>query len=242
MDADRNKNQMFNVGDIVKRAKIVMAFKTDTQLAKFLGISRSTLSNWVARNSIDFPLLLSHFTEVDYNWLLSGKGSPVPHTSYCDNELAKGEVEVVQNPKSAEPLDERSVMLYDISAAANLKTLLADRPQYALGRIVIPNIPVCDGAVYVSGDSMYPILKSGDIVGFRSINSFSDVIFGEMYIVSFERGGDEYLTVKYVNRSEVKGFIKLVSYNPHHDPMDLPLEQINAMAIVKFSIRKNLMM
>lgn len=133
-------------------------------------------------------------------------------------------------------------MLYDISAAANLNTLLADRPQYALGRIVIPNIPVCDGAVYVSGDSMYPILKSGDIVGFRSINSFSDVIFGEMYIVSFERGGDEYLTVKYVNRSEVKGCIKLVSYNPHHDPMDLPLEQINAMAIVKFSIRKNLMM
>ena len=57
-------------------------------------------------------------------------------------------------------MDDRSVTLYDISAAANLKTLLADRPQYALGRIVIPNIPVCDGAVYVSGDSMYPILKS----------------------------------------------------------------------------------
>lgn len=68
------------------------------------------------------------------------------------------------------------------------KTLLADRPQYALGRIVIPNIPVCDGAVYVSGDSMYPILKSGDIVGFKSIRDFTDVIYGEMYLVSFERG------------------------------------------------------
>ena len=68
-------------------------------------------------------------------------------------------------------MDDRSVTLYDISAAANLKTLLADRPQYALGRIVIPNIPVCDGAVYVSGDSMYPILKSGDIVGFKSATS-----------------------------------------------------------------------
>ena len=56
MDTDRNKYQMFNVGDIVKRAKIVMAFKTDTQLARFLGVSRSTLSNWVTRNSIDFPL------------------------------------------------------------------------------------------------------------------------------------------------------------------------------------------
>ena len=98
------------------------------------------------------------------------------------------------------------------------------------------------GVPPIRGCAQYTAKKSTAIVGFRSINSFSDVIFGEMYIVSFERGGDEYLTVKYVNRSEVKGCIKLVSYNPHHDPMDLPLEQINAMAIVKFSIRKNLMM
>ena len=35
---------------------------------------------------------------------------------------------------------------------------------------------------------------------------------------------------------------RLVSYNNHHDPMDLPLAAVNAMAIVKFSIRKNMMM
>jgi hypothetical protein len=33
-----------------------------------------------------------------------------------------------------------------------------------------------------------------------------------------------------------------VSYNPHHEPMDIPLTSIQAMAIVKFSIRKNMMM
>ena len=236
------KDKVFSVADIVKRAKLEKDFRTDAQLADFLGISRSTLCNWIARNSIDFPLVLGKLKDIDYNWLLTGKGTPHPTPRYCDSELACGDVELLHNPRRPDRMDDRSVPLYDVTAAANLKTLLAERPQYALGRIVIPNIPVCDGAVYVSGDSMYPILKSGDIVGFRSINSFSDVIFGEMYIVSFERGGDEYLTVKYVNRSEVKGCIKLVSYNPHHDPMDLPLEQINAMAIVKFSIRKNLMM
>lgn len=161
---------------------------------------------------------------------------------FCNSELAKGEVEIIHNPKTPECIDDRSVTLYDISAAANLKTMLADRPQYALGKILIPNVPQCDGAVYVSGDSMYPILKAGDIVGFKSISSFSDVIYGEMYLVSFERGGDEYLAVKYINRSEQAGCLKLVSYNTHHDPMDLPLQAINAMAIVKFSIRKNMMM
>ena len=128
------------------------------------------------------------------------------------------------------------------TAAANLKTLLTNKRQYMVGKIQIPSIPLCDGAVYISGDSMYPILKSGDIVGFKEINSFSNLIYGEMYLVSFTIEGDEYLAVKYVNRSEKEGCLKLVSYNAHHDPMDIPFSTINAMAIVKFSIRRHMMM
>ena len=76
--------QMFCVEDIVKRAKLVQGFKKDSQLASYLGISRSTLSNWLARNSIDFPLLLSRYSEVDYNWLLTGKGIPTRQRSLID--------------------------------------------------------------------------------------------------------------------------------------------------------------
>ena len=153
------------------------------------------------------------------------------------------QIQILHHPKVADKvIEQQSIPVYDVEAAANLKTLLEPRPQYALGKIQIPNIPLCDGAVYVSGDSMYPILKAGDIVGFRFIHDFDAVIYGEMYLVSFRRGGDEYLTVKYVNRSEDPGCLRLTSYNTHHEPMDVPLEQINAMAIVKFSIRKNMMM
>ena len=139
-------------------------------------------------------------------------------------------------------MDDRSVALYDITAAANLKSLLINKTQYVVGKIQIPSIPYCDGALYISGDSMYPILKSGDIIGFKEISSFSNVIYGEMYLVSFTIDGDEYLAVKYVNRSEKEGCLKLVSYNTHHDPMDISFDSINAMAIVKFSIRKNMIM
>ena len=239
---EKETDRIFSAADIVKRAKLARDFKTDSEFAAYLGISRSTLSNWIARNSIDFPLVLGRMKEVDYNWLLTGKGTPKPHPRVCNSELAQGDVEILHNPKSPDAVADRSVTLYDISADANLKTLLEDRPQYAVGKIQIPSVPICDGAIYVSGDSMYPILKSGDIVGFKSISSFVDVIYGEMYLVSFERGGDEYLAVKYVNRSETPDCIRLVSYNVHHDPMDLPLQAINAMAIVKFSIRKNMMM
>lgn len=221
---EKEKDLLFNVADIVKRAKRVLNFKTDADLAAYLGVSRSTLSNWVARNSIDFPLLLSKLKDVDYNWLLLGKKPLIPQSETSD------------------AMKDRIVMLYDIAAAANLRTLLANKQQYVVGKIQIPSIPVCDGAVYISGDSMYPILKSGDIVGFKEINSFGNVIYGEMYLVSFCIDGDEYLTVKYVNRSDIEGYIRLVSYNPHHEPMDVPFSSIQAMAIVKFSIRKNMMM
>ncbi len=240
--SERQTETILNVSEIVKRAKILLNIKLDSELAKYLGVAKGTLSNWCARNSIDFPLLLNKLKGADYNWLLTGKGYPDHEAKVYDNGQIRGTVETIHNSKTIEAMDDRSVTLYDITAAANLKTLLADRRQYALGTILIPNIPVCDGAIFVNGDSMYPLLKSGDIVGFKQLTNFGNVIYGEMYIVAFNLDGDQYLTVKYVNRSEQEGCIKLVSYNPHHEPMDLPMEAIQEMAIVKFSIRKNMMM
>lgn len=232
-----------DVTAIVNRAKQVLNFKRDSELAEFLGVSRATVSNWCARNRIDFPLLLDKMgRNADYNWLLVGKGNPKHQPRLCKDELAQGEVEIIHNPKIREVINDRSVTLYDITAAANLKTLFTNKNQYAVGKIQIPSIPFCDGAIYVSGDSMYPILKSGDIVGFKEINSFSNLIYGEIYLVSFTIEGDEYLSVKYVNRSDKEGCLKLVSYNTHHEPMDIPFASINAMAIVKFSIRRHMMM
>ena len=165
-----------DVSGIVKRAKQALNFKKDSELASYLGVSRATLSNWCARNRIDFHLLLNKMRDVDLNWLLVGKGTPRHQTKLCKSDLASGEVQMIHNPKTVEALDDRSVALYDITAAANLKTLLTNKRQYMVGKIQIPSIPLCDGAVYISGDSMYPILKSGDIVGFKEINSFSNLI------------------------------------------------------------------
>ena len=166
-------------------------------------------------------------------WLLTGEGSMLKED--------KTGVTLLSHSKVPETLSSQDIILYDISAAANLKTLLGDKTQNILGKISIPDIPKCDGAVYVKGDSMYPLLKSGDIIAYKEVHNFDSVVKGEMYLISFELDGDEYLTVKYVNHSEKEGCIKLVSYNPHHDPMDIPVSSIYAMALVKVSIRMNTM-
>lgn len=233
---------VINVKEILERIKQLMGFHTQVEIANFLEVTKGTVSNWLIRNSIDFPLLIKKLPDVDLNWLFTGRGTPHHKPNFCNDRLISGEVQMLYNPKTPEAMDDRSVTLYDVTAAANLKTLFANKNQYALGKIVIPNIPICDGAIYVSGDSMYPILKSGDIIGYKQIFNFDSLVYGEMYIVAFDLDGDEYLAVKYVNLSEDSRCIKLVSYNQHHSAMDIPKDHISTMAIVKFMIRKNMML
>lgn len=160
------------------------------------------------------------------------------------DDIELEEVTIINRPKYTEKVEENGELyLYDIEAAANLKSLLVNKDQNILGKISIPNIPKCDGAVYVKGDSMYPLLKSGDIIAYKEVPvEIQHIFYGEMYLVSIDIEGEEYLTVKYINQSE-RGceWIKLVSYNQHHQPKDFPLSSVRALALVKLSIRMNTM-
>lgn len=139
--------------------------------------------------------------------------------------------------------DHQKIPLYDIHAAAGLIPLF-DSPNKNRTEefIVIPRAPKCDGAIFITGDSMYPLLKSGDIVVFKKINVDKNEIFwGEMYIISVHAGDEDYISVKYVHKGSDEDHIKLVSQNSHHEPKEIPISKVTAMAIVKASIRINSM-
>ena len=135
------------------------------------------------------------------------------------------------------------IPIYNIEASAGLLKLL-DSPlsQTVIDYISIPNLPNCDGALYVTGDSMYPILKSGDIVAYKQIHDIqNDIFYGEMYILSIDMSGEELVTIKYVQKSEHEGYIKLVSQNKHHSDKDVLITRVRALALIKASIRYNMM-
>jgi phage repressor protein C with HTH and peptisase S24 domain len=135
------------------------------------------------------------------------------------------------------------IPLYSLEATAGLVMLL-DNPTQSnvIDYLSIPNLPNCDGALYVTGDSMYPLLKSGDIVAYKQVRDIvNDVFFGEMYVVSLSVSGEELVTVKYLQKSENKGFIRLVSHNQHHPDKEVSIDKINALALIKASIRYNMM-
>ena len=108
-----------------------------------------------------------------------------------------------------------------------------------LNFIHIPNLPKCDGAIYIVGDSMYPLLKSGDIVLYKQLGDINDIFWGDMYLLSIDIDGEEYVTVKYIQKSDREGYVKLVSQNPHHADKDVAINRIRAIALVKASIRMN---
>ena len=104
-------DNVINVNEIIRRIKELKTFKTDRQVADFLGVSKATVSNWMARNSIDFPLLINKLDGVDLTWLLTGRGTPEHRDNPCHDPLAEGEVQMLRTPRVPEALNDRSVTL-----------------------------------------------------------------------------------------------------------------------------------
>ena len=108
------------------------------------------------------------------------------------------------------------------------------------GYLSIPNLSSCDGAGFVKTDSMYPLIKPGDIVCYKTANYTNDIHWGEMYIVFLTIDGEEYLTIKNLEKSEVgEDYIRLTGYNQIYQPKDVPAESIQWKAIVKACINYN---
>ena len=130
--------------------------------------------------------ILKRYPELSAEWLIKGEGDMYNETSkvFVDDKR----------------LEHSIVPLYDVDVSAGLEKLFASGGA-CVGNISIPNMPTADGAVHVVGDSMYPLLKAGDIIAYRVINEISSILYGEIYILQIEHDGDMQVVVKYIKRS-----------------------------------------
>ena len=138
-------------------------------------------------------------------------------------------------------IDRQQIPIYDMEAVAGLVPLFADQYSQSIVEVMETTlIPKCDGGLRIVGDSMYPLLKSGDIVFYKQVHDIMhSIIWGEMYLISFDIDGDEYVSVKYLQKSDTPDRIVLVSYNEHHKPMEIHVNRIRALAFIKASLRLN---
>ncbi len=206
---------------------------TQQQLAERLGIGKAALSmietgraSLTTRNKN----ILVQELNINPDYLEQGRG-----------EMFNAEPDLTAfMHRTDNSLPMQSVPLYSIEGTAGLVPLFSEQGNTKpVNYIHIPNLPKCDGAIYIVGDSMYPLLKSGDIVLYKQLSDLEDIFWGDMYLLSIDVDGEEYITVKYIQKSEREGYVKLVSQNKYHAEKEIPMDRIRAIALVKASIRMN---
>lgn len=224
------------------------------------GLNRGNISNMTGALGTDKAAkIIAAFPEVNLYWLISGRGNMFApanaerrvKVAYGFDDMSGGgtafsDASLMYNGESvsARGTRLRLVPLYDLDLADGLSPLFKDANAYSpTDNIYIPGLPECDGAVRVRGKAMYPLLGNGDIVLYKKIDDISGVVWGEMYILSIATGGeDEYVTVRYIDRSVLgAGHILLKSYGDQQSPMEVPVASVKALAIVKASVRFNTM-
>jgi phage repressor protein C with HTH and peptisase S24 domain len=233
---------------VKKYIKIMGTTERVVQYIEFKGISKYKFckdldfSNKFLDNSSNMGTdkackILHQYPDINPGWLLTGEGSML--------KADPSNIDTVFRLKTDNNLQHQSVPLYDIQASASVVALFKDSStETPADHITIPNLPKCDGAIYVSGDSMYPLLKSGDIIMYKKLaNEIDNMFWGEMYLVSLTNDdGDEFVMVKWLHKSELgTDYVKLVSENRHHQPKDFHIKNIKGLALIKASVRINSM-
>jgi DNA-binding MarR family transcriptional regulator len=69
----QKKIELRNIIHILQYIKDYKGFKTSTALAEYLGVSKSTLSNWIARGMLDERLIQSKMPEIRLEFLRTGE-------------------------------------------------------------------------------------------------------------------------------------------------------------------------
>lgn len=223
---DRMKNRFKESVDYLKQNRRIY---NASDLANITGKHKSYISEVMSGKrplSEQFVRVFTeHFPEISMDWILTGSG-----------QMLKGEIQSFTLQTDHEK-NLRQIPVYEIEATAGFMALYKDLPPAPIDYITIPNLPPVDGAIYARGDSMSPLIESGDIIIFKKVELCPDnVLWGNIYIVSYTIEGDNYTVLKYLRHSSRDGYIRLESFNSRYDPQDIPIDSIKALALVKASI------
>ena len=148
--------------------------------AQSVGISATVVENVVGtrkgKPSYDVLEKVCANANISAEWLLTGKGEMQRAE---DRQLAIPAIKEQFSLRTDRTIGMQSVPLYELDATAGLVALFdGTTRQVPVSHLQIPDLPPCDGALYVRGDSMYPLLKSGDIVLYKEIP-----LYREQYIM-----------------------------------------------------------
>ena len=229
------------------RAKLSM---TQGEFGSLFGVSRDNIASYErgSEPKMEFIVRLVNYFPISYDdfigTLLEDRFGPAD-LLYDGNQLIAEVNEPQQNYQPETEAEKgpgwQNIPVYELEATASLSSLFLEPQSFQpIDYFAASTLPRCDGGLRINGDGMAPVIKSGDIVFYKEVKDVHNaIVWGEMYLLSFELGGDEYIMVKYIHQSDRPGYVKLAGQNPHHAPKEIALRQIKALALVKANVRIN---
>ncbi|MHC5309837.1 S24 family peptidase [Myroides sp. LJL116] len=189
-------------------------------------------------SDIHITKIIAKYTDLDITWLLTGNGSMLQNkTSMLEASPVTG------NRKTKDAVIElQRIPVFNLEATMGLIPIIDNvtDDEKIIDYISLGMLPSCDGAISATGDSMYPLLKAGDLVAYKSVAvDRNSIFFGEMYLLAIRIDETTTMkTIKFIHPSDLgEDYIKIVSHNQHHAPKDVHLNQIVAIGLVRASIR-----
>ena len=223
---------------IIDRLDEYIRFKgiNDNQVTINAQLSTGLLNN-ARKNNNDLgkkavEKILSFYQDLNRVWFVTGEGEMI---------ISSGETRAPSNifPLKSDRVIQgtQKIPLYELTATAGLIAIFQDAVPVPDDYISVPGLPPVDGAIFVRGDSMTPVLKSGDIIIYKKMELSEDsILWGQIYLLSYSNESDCFTVVKYLRHSEKTGYVRLVSENSFYDPLEIPASSITALALVKASI------
>ena len=191
--------------------------------------------------------IASKYPDINPEWLLTGKRPMLKEKAgyYRENEASREVIAYrdsykkhyypeVQNPKIS---DEKGVPYFDVDFIGGFDLVFNDQTIAPSFYIDFSPFNDADYWVNITGQSMAPIISSGDLVALKRVENWQEfILFGEVYALVT----DEFKTIKVVNKGQDKQYFNLVPYNKSSDffEQQIPKHLVRHVFKVKGSIKK----
>mgnify|MGYP004461082309 FL=1 len=213
--------------EIVDRIKLFREYLGIGQTAfeVNIGVARGYFSNVKTLGSDRILRIHTKYPELNIEWLVTGNGEMIKNAEREQKTIEISESAISETKR-------KGALIYDIDATCGLSGRdIEFTDEKVIGSIDAPEINPDSKIIFATGDSMLPLIASGDRVVIRKIESWDYFNYGQVYLIIT----NEYRLIKRVRRhpKDADNLILLRSENPDYDDIDLPKREIIHLFIVE---------
>lgn len=219
--------------EVAKRIKFLMKELNYRQVdfAQKIDVDTSNLSKYLNGRLAMSDALINKIVVnlgVSKQWLETGEDLPFAKQQ-PQQLITVPKSRIVTEPTKA--LVKKGTPVYDIDVTAGYQPqarMFTD--DQIIGFVDLPDMTSTNcRIVRVSGDSMSPVIRSGDYIAVRELSNLRQIFWGQIYVVIL----DDYRLVKYVRRHDDPSMVILRSENRRYDDMEIDRADIRDLMFVQ---------